>query len=63
MSGTSAAAYGTGTGMIVIGGLSLSEWAIVVGIFCTVGTFAVNWYYKRQEFKLKQEQAHIGEGG
>lgn len=63
MSTTSAAAYGTGTGIIVIGGLSLSDWAIVIGIVCTVGTFALNWYYKRQELKLLQEQAHTGEGG
>lgn len=62
MSTTSAAAYGTGTGIIVIGGLSLSDWAIVIGIVCTVGTFALNWYYKRQELKLLQEQAHTGEG-
>ncbi|WP_420262811.1 HP1 family phage holin, partial [Morganella morganii] len=23
------------------------QWAIVAGIICTVGTFLVNWYYKR----------------
>ena len=57
MSTTSAAAYGTGTGMILVGGMSLSDWAIIVGIICTVGTFAVNWYYKRQEFLLKQHHS------
>ena len=59
MSTTSAAAYGTGTGMILIGGLSLSDLAIVIGIACTVGTFAINWYYKRKEFQLMQDQAHL----
>lgn len=59
MSTTSAAAYGTGTGMILIGGLSLSDWAIVIGIVCTIGTFAINWYYKRKEFQLMQAQAHL----
>ena len=58
MSTTSAAAYGTGTGIIVVGGLSLSDWAIVVGIVCTVGTFVINWYYKRKEYRLLQAQAH-----
>ena len=63
MSTTSAAAYGTGTGMILIGGLSLSDWAIVIGIACTIGTFAINWYYKRKEFQLMQDQAHIDDVG
>ena len=63
MSTTSAAAYGTGTGMILIGGLSLSDLAIVIGIACTIGTFAINWYYKRKEFQLMEEQAHQVEGG
>ena len=63
MSTTSAAAYGTGTGMILIGGLSLSDLAIVIGIACTIGTFAVNWYYKRKSYQLMEEQAHPVEGG
>ena len=63
MSTTSAAAYGTGTGMILIGGLSLSDLAIVIGIACTIGTFAINWYYKRKEFQLMQAQAHVDDVG
>ena len=63
MSTTSAAAYGTGTGMILIGWLSLSDLAIVIGIACTVGTFAINWYYKRKEFQLMQAQAHVDDVG
>lgn len=59
MSTTSAAAYGTGTGMILIGGLSLSDLAIVIGIVCTIGTFVVNLYYKQKEYKLLQAQAHL----
>lgn len=49
--------------MILIGGLSLSDLAIVIGIACTIGTFAVNWYYKQKEFKLLQAKAHLAEGG
>ncbi|MDE5192735.1 phage holin [Citrobacter freundii] len=29
--------------------LSLSDWAIIVGIACTVITCVVNWYYRRKE--------------
>lgn len=36
-----------------IAGLTLSDWAIIVGMLCTIGTFALNWYYKRKEFNLK----------
>lgn len=32
-----------------IAGLSLSDWAIVVGIACTIITCIVNWYYRRKE--------------
>lgn len=38
-----------------IGALSLDQWAVLIGILCTVGTFAVNWYYKRKEFKLRED--------
>lgn len=30
-------------------GLSLSDWAIIVGIACTVITCSVNWHYRRKE--------------
>ena len=58
---SSAAAYGTGSGMILVGGMSLSDWAIIIGIVCTIGTFAVNWYYKRQEFLLRQHPPGNGD--
>lgn len=63
MSATSGAAYGTGTASIMIGISSwgLNEWAVAIGILCTVGTFAINWYYKRQDFKLKQKRANISD--
>lgn len=32
-----------------IAGLTLSDWAIIVGIACTVVTCGVNWYYRRKE--------------
>ncbi len=37
--------------------ISIIGLAIIIGIVCTIGTFAVNWYYKRQEFLLKQHHS------
>lgn len=42
-------AHGVAWVTIVIGGLSLSDWGIVIGIVTSLGTFAVNWYYARQK--------------
>ena len=39
-----------------IAGLSLSDWAIIVGIACTVITCAVNWYFRWKE----REDRHNG---
>lgn len=50
-----AASYASGVLTAIIGGLSLNDIAVIVGIGCTIGTFAVNWYYKRQENKRAQE--------
>lgn len=63
MSTTSGAAYGAGSASIVIGisNWGLNEWAIMIGIICTIGTFLINWYYKRQEFRLKQKQLHLSD--
>ena len=65
MSTTSAAAYGTGWASIVVGisNWGLNDWAIIIGIICTVGTFTVNWHYKRKSYQLMEEQAHQVEGG
>lgn len=32
-----------------VAGMTLSDWAIIIGIACTVITCAVNWYYRRKE--------------
>jgi len=53
--GVSAKAYAettkTSVWMIAdkLAGLSLSDWAIIIGIACTIITCAVNWYYRRKE--------------
>lgn len=37
--------YSSSGGLIVFG-VALSDWALLVGIVCTISTFLVNWYYK-----------------
>lgn len=46
--------YALGVITTAAGALSLDQWAVLIGIICTVATFLVNWYYKRKEFKLRE---------
>ncbi|KGM29101.1 holin [Photorhabdus luminescens] len=52
---TSPSAYCWGMLTAMLGALSLNDWALIIGIICTVGTFSINWHYKRKEFQLKRE--------
>ena len=45
----------SGTGTAIYSMVSSDHVFAVVGIVCTIATFIVTWYYKRREFKLKQE--------
>lgn len=57
MSNTSSSiAVGTSSATAMFGALSLNDWAIIIGIVCTVGTFALNWYYKRKSFRLLEKE-------
>lgn len=47
------AAYTWGLITSVLGVLSLDQWAVLIGIVCTIGTFFINWYYRRKEFQIK----------
>ncbi|MCU1787737.1 holin [Pectobacterium polaris] len=40
-----------------IAGLTLSDWAIIVGIACTVVTCGVNWHYRRKEYQLNSRRS------
>lgn len=51
-------AYAWGVFTATMGAMSLDQWAVFIGILCTVGTFGVNFYYKRKEFNLKQATMH-----
>lgn len=46
MSKTTTAAYASGASM-VIAGFTIQDWALAVGVVCTVTTCLVNWHYKR----------------
>jgi multisubunit Na+/H+ antiporter MnhF subunit len=46
---TSATAYITSFLTAVFGGVTLQDVAMAVGILTAIGTFGVNWYYKRRE--------------
>ncbi|KAF1367471.1 HP1 family phage holin [Yokenella regensburgei] len=37
--------------------LSLDKWAVIIGIFCTVITCMVNWYYERKKYLIALEEA------
>ncbi|HHL2582438.1 TPA: phage holin family protein [Yersinia enterocolitica] len=51
---SSGSSYWFGGITTMLGALSLNELALVIGIACTVGTFGVNWYYKRKEYQLRE---------
>ncbi len=52
---SSGSSYWFGGITTMLGALSLNEWAVLIGIICTVGTFVVNWHYKRKEFQLREK--------
>nr|WP_281181221.1 HP1 family phage holin [Candidatus Arsenophonus triatominarum] len=32
------------------------QWVAVMGIVCTIGTFFINVYYRKKEYRLKERQ-------
>ena len=49
-------AYLTSVSTALFGGLTLQDVALWVGIITTIGTFAVNWYYKEREHDREDER-------
>lgn len=47
-------AYFTSGSLFGTGAMTLNDVAMIVGIITGVGTFVVNWWYKRKEFKLRE---------
>ena len=54
---SSACAYLTSLVTAVLGGLTVQELALWVGIVTTLGTFLVNWYYKEREADLAEARS------
>lgn len=46
----------TSAGGTVVAGLSLNEWAAMVGIVVTISAFVVNWYYKAKHYELAKQR-------
>lgn len=49
--------YVAAMGTAIFGGLTLQEFAVWVGIITTLGTFAVNWYYKEREADRRERES------
>ena len=49
-------AYLASVGTAIFGGMTLQDVALWVGIITTIGTFAVNWYYKEREHDREEER-------
>lgn len=45
---TTLGSYAT-AGLNLYFGMTINEWCLVIGAFCALGTFVVNWWYKRRE--------------
>ena len=56
-------AYLTSVSTAIFGGLTLQDVALWVGIITTIGTFAVNWYYKEREHVREDEREERRHGG
>ena len=50
-------AYLASVSAAIFGKLTVQDVAMWVGIIITIGTFAVNWYYKDREHK-REERRH-----
>lgn len=58
MEPTSKASYGASGLLATLGAMSINEWATTIGIVLAVGTFAVNWYYRRKLVLDTEEHQH-----
>lgn len=49
--------YKIGIFTALMGLISLNQWAVIVGIACTIITCLVNWYYERKKYLLAKKKA------
>ena len=52
------AAY-TSAGGTIVAGLSLNDWAMLVGIIATIATAFLNWYYKQKHLEIARRNAGL----
>lgn len=55
----SKASYLSSGGATVLGLLTLQDWAVIIGIFLAVATFAVNVYFQRKRDAREVELAEL----
>ncbi|MGX5913938.1 HP1 family phage holin [Aliidiomarina sp. Khilg15.8] len=52
---TTNTAYTVGAVTAGAGALTLSDWALIVGIFGTLATLVMNYYYQRRRLRIEAE--------
>jgi len=50
---TTGSAYSWSFSTCMLGLFSLSDWALITGIVCTLLTCVVNWYYRHKEYRFR----------
>ena len=38
----------------VLGGLTLNDWGVIMGIIFGLFTIVMNWYYKQKDYELRK---------
>lgn len=41
--------------LTVLGGLTLNDWGVIMGILFGLFTLIMNWYYKKKDYELKKQ--------
>lgn len=39
----------------VLGGLTLNDWGVIMGIIFGLFTIVMNWYYKQKDYELRKQ--------
>ncbi|BAE74021.1 hypothetical protein SGGMMB4_01741 [Sodalis glossinidius str. 'morsitans'] len=53
---TTGSAYSWALVTCLLGVFSLSEWALITGIACTLATFLLNWIYRHKEYRFRTKR-------
>ena len=47
------------SGSLIVFGVSMSDLALIVGMFFAAATFILNWYYKHQQLKTLERRVNV----